>query len=175
MHIWVSKLTIIGSDNGLSPSRRQSIIWTNAGILLIGPLGRNFNGILIAIHIISYNKMHFKMSSVKWGSFCRGPNVLTHWGRVTHICVSKLTINGSGNGLSPGRRQAITWTNVGILLIGLLGTNFSEMLIEIHPFSFKKIHLKMSSGKWRSFCLGFNVLKLTSMTTKQLIRWNWLR
>ena len=36
---------------------------------------------------------------------------LTHWGRGTHICVSKLTITGSGNGLSPGRRQAIIWTN----------------------------------------------------------------
>ena len=32
---------------------------------------------------------------------------LTHGGRVTHICVSKLTIIGSDNGLSPGRRQAI--------------------------------------------------------------------
>ena len=83
---------------------------------------------------------------------------LTHWGRVTHICVGNLTIIGSDNGLSPGRRQAITWTNVGILLIGPLGTNFSEMLIEIHTFSFKKIHLKMSSGKWRPFCLGLNVL-----------------
>ena len=39
---------------------------------------------------------------------------LTHWGRVTHICVGNLTIIGSDNGLSPGRRQAITWTNVGI-------------------------------------------------------------
>ena len=78
---------------------------------------------------------------------------LTHWGRVTHICVGNLTIIGSDNGLSPGRRQAITWTNVGILLIGPLGTNFSEMLIEIHTFSFKKIHLKMSIGKWRSFVL----------------------
>ena len=84
--------------------------------------------------------------------------LLTHWGRVTHICVSKLTIIGSDNGLSPGRRQAITWTNIGILLIGTLGTNFSEMLIEIHTFSFKKIHLKMSSGKWRPFCLGLNEL-----------------
>ena len=84
---------------------------------------------------------------------------LTHWGRVTHICVGNLTIIGSGNGLSPGRRQAITWTNVGILSIGPLGTNFSEMLIEIHTFSFKKIHLKMSSGKWRPFCLGLNVLR----------------
>ena len=68
-------------------------------------------------------------------------NVLTHWGRVTHICVDNLNIIGSDNGLSPGRRQAITWTNVGILLKGPLGTNFSEMLIEIHTFSFKKIHL----------------------------------
>ena len=67
---------------------------------------------------------------------------LTHWGRVTHICIGNLTIIGSDNGLSPGRRQAITWINVGILLIGPLGTNFSEMLIEIHTFSFKKMQLK---------------------------------
>ena len=33
MHICVSLLTIIGSDNGLSPERRQAIIWTNAEIL----------------------------------------------------------------------------------------------------------------------------------------------
>ena len=77
--------------------------------------------------------------------------LLTHWGRVTHICVSKLTIIGSDNGLSPGRRQAIIWTNDGILLIGPLGTNFSEILIEIHTFSFKKLHLKTSSGIWRPF------------------------
>ena len=35
---------------------------------------------------------------------------LTHWGRVTHICVSKLTIIGLDNGLSPDRRQAIIWS-----------------------------------------------------------------
>ena len=56
---------------------------------------------------------------------------LTHWGRVTHICVRTLTIIVSDNDLSPGRRQAIIWINVGILLIGSLGTNFSEILIEI--------------------------------------------
>ena len=61
----------------------------------------------------------------------RGLNELTHWGRVTHICVSKLAIIGSDNGLSPDRRQAIIWTNAGLLLIGHLGTNFSEILIEI--------------------------------------------
>ena len=86
---------------------------------------------------------------------------LTHWGRVTHICVGNLTIIGSDNGLSPGRPQAITWTIAGILFIGSLGTNFSEMLIEFHTFSFSKIHLKMSSGKWLPFCLGLNVLTRT--------------
>ena len=92
-----------------------------------------------------------------------GSELLTHWGRVTHICVGNLNTIGSDNGLSPGRHQAITWTNVGILLIGPLWTNFSELFIEILTFSFKKIHLKMSSGKWWPFCLGLNVLKLISM------------
>ena len=61
--------------------------------------------------------------------------LLTHWGRVTHICVSKLTIIGSDNGLSPGRRQAIIWTNAGILLL--------------------------STAKWRPSCLGLNVLNIS--------------
>ena len=78
---------------------------------------------------------------------------------MTHICVGKLTIIGSNNGLSPGRRQAIIWTNAGILFIEPLGTNFSEILIVIQIFSFKKMRLKMSSAKWRPFCPGLNVLK----------------
>ena len=83
---------------------------------------------------------------------------LTHWGRVTNICVSKLTIISSDNGLSPGRRQAIIWANVGILLIGPLGINFSEILIEIPTFPFKKTRLKVSSVNRWPFCLGLNVL-----------------
>ena len=87
---------------------------------------------------------------------------LTHWSRVTHICVGNLTIIGSDNGLSPGRRQAITWTNAGLLLIGPLGTNFNEILFGIQTFSFKKMHSEMSSGKWRPSCLGLNVLTLSA-------------
>ena len=69
------------------------------------------------------------------------------------MSVGKLTSIGSDNGLSPGRRrQAIIWTNVGILLIN----EVREILIEIYSFSFKKMSLKMS--KWRPFCLGLNVL-----------------
>ena len=83
---------------------------------------------------------------------------LTHWGRATHICISKLTIIASDNGLSPGRRQAIIQNNAGILSIGLLGANFSEILIENLTFSFKKMCLKVSSAKWRPFCFCLNVL-----------------
>ena len=82
----------------------------------------------------------------------------THWGRVTHICVGKQTIIGSDNGLSPGRRPAIIYTNAGILLIGPLGTNFSEISIKSLTFSFTKIRLKVSSAKWRPFCPGLNGL-----------------
>ena len=59
---------------------------------------------------------------------------ITHWGPVTHICVIKLAIISSDNDLSPGQRQVITWTNAGVLLIGPLWTNLSEILIEIHTF-----------------------------------------
>ena len=67
--------------------------------------------------------------------YCKPLMVALYWGRVTHICVSKLSIIGSDNGLSPGRRQAIIWTNAEILLIRTLGTNVSEILSEIHTFS----------------------------------------
>ena len=51
-----------------------------------------------------------------------------------HICVSKPTIIGLNNGLSHGQCQAIVWTNAEVLLIGPLGTNFSEILIKIYTF-----------------------------------------
>ena len=89
---------------------------------------------------------------------------------MTHICVSKLTIIGPDNGLSPGRHQAIIWTNDGILLIGPLGTNFSEILMKIYLFSFKKMHLKISSANWRPFCLGLNELRVNKVRS-----WYWSR
>ena len=102
---------------------------------------------------------------------CACSDELTHWGRVTHICVSKLTITGPDNGLSPGRCQAIIWTNAGILLIGPIRTNFSEILIEILIFSFKKMRLKVSSAKRRPFCLGLNVLTEVSWTDMKGRAW----
>ena len=90
---------------------------------------------------------------------------ITHWSRVIHICVGELTIIGSDNGLSSDRRQAIIWNNVGILLISALGTNFSDILIEILRFSFKKMPWRMSSVKWRPFCPGLNLLPVTDEVT----------
>ena len=78
----------------------------------------------------------------------RGSTEITHWGR---------TIIGSDNRLSPDFRQAIIWTNAGMLLICTLGTNVSEILGDIHTFPFKKMHLK-TSVKCQPSCLDLNVL-----------------
>ena len=37
MHLYASKLTIIESDNGLSPGWFQAIIWTHVAKFLSGP------------------------------------------------------------------------------------------------------------------------------------------
>ena len=73
-HICASDLTSICSDNGLSPGRRQAIIRTNAGILLIKPLGTNFSKFLVEILIFSSKKMRLKVSSAKRRPFCLGLN-----------------------------------------------------------------------------------------------------
>ena len=84
-----------------------------------------------------------------------------------------ITIIGSDNGLLPGWCQAIIWTNAGILLIGPPGTNFSEIFINIHTFSFKKIHLKMASGKWRPFCLNV-IIPLQIRKSKDYVYGIWV-
>ena len=123
-------------------------------------------GILIQISLTFVPRDSIKDTAaflhiMTWPLFDMTHTVLqrTHWDQVTHICVSELTIIGSDKGLSPGRRQAIIWTNTGILLIEPIGTNVSEISIRIYTFSFKKMHLNMSSVTWRPFCLGLNVLK----------------
>ena len=90
-------------------------------------------------------------------------STLTHSGRLTHICLSKLTITGSDNGTSRCQRQAIIWTNAGILPILNLEINFMEILREILTFSFKKMHLNTSSAIWWQCCLGLSVLTYRNM------------
>ena len=79
---------------------------------------------------------------------------LTYWSRATHIhaWVSKLTLTGSDNGLSPERYQPIK-INAGILLNGTLQTNLTEIFSKIRAFSFTKKHLKTSSILSRPQCV----------------------
>ena len=94
---------------------------------------------------------------------------LTHWGRVTHICVSKLTIIGSDSGLSTARRQNVIWAGSGILSMGPVAKNFSEILIEIYIFLLRKMPFKMSSAKWLPCWIGFNVSSVeTTVITRAL-------
>ena len=90
------------------------------------------------------------------------PVVLTHWGRVTHICVGKLTTIGSDNGLAPSKRQALIWTNAGILLIGPIETNFSDVWIGIQTVSFyenafENVAHEMASILYRPQCIKYYI------------------
>ena len=69
-------------------------------------------------------------------------NSLIHWRRVTHICVSNLTIIGSDNSLSPGRRQAIIWTPVGISWLDSLEQ------IQRHFDKISIISIQENADKW---------------------------
>ena len=79
---------------------------------------------------------------------------------LAHCRRENSAIIGADSGLSADGSQAIIWTTVGKVLIGHTGTNISEIIIEIQTFPFRKMHLKMSSGKCRPFCLGLNVFTL---------------
>ena len=111
----------------MSPVRRQTTTQTGGDVLSI-----------------KLPETHLNMNNyVEQNFFDKVGHLLNHWGRMTHICVSKLTIIASDNGLSPDRRQAIIWTSAGILLIRTLGTNFSEILIS------KFIHFHSRKCFWQ--------------------------
>ena len=66
---------------------------------------------------------------------------MTHWGQMTQIGFSKLTtLTDSVDGLSPGRRLVIIWTEAVIVLTGPLWTNLIDILIESHRSWFNKMH-----------------------------------
>ena len=118
---------------------------------------------------ISHANIAYCVFVIVWELSVLPTSSWTHRRRATHICIDNLTTIGSDKGLSPGRCQAIIWINDGIMLIRTQGTNISEILIEIYKFSFKKMYLKMSSGKWRPSCLGLNVLRYCHFTGSETV------
>ena len=139
-----------------SPSHHRNHCWFIVN--WFQSLWTSFNGILIRIEVFSFSEIYLKILPAKWLPVHSSPNISSHWGLVAHKYISRLIIIGADNGFLLGQCQAIIWTNTGILLIGPLGTNFSELLIKIYSFSFREMHLKISSGTWWPFCLGLNVL-----------------
>ena len=105
--MWVQKVN--STVNVMLFSSSLSLKWPLVVIVKIMLL--SFDKLYVGIYVICCQKV--------WNTF-----VLTHWGRVTHICVDHIAIIGSDNGLWPGRRQAIIWTIIGILLIEPLGTKY---------------------------------------------------
>ena len=121
------------------------------------------------------------------------PETLTHWGWVTHICVSKLTFIGSDNGLSPGRRQAIIWTNAtNIIKLNLrnkLQWNLKRnSYIFIQENAFENVVCEMAAILSRPQCvnkislkwLHWNVFLKVPLMMKQhqfslqVMAWRWL-
>ena len=110
-----------------------------------------------------------KMTSLYWigalDQYLTVTNVLTNWGQVMHICVSKLSIIASDNGLATDQCQAIIWTNVVI--------NINEILIEIHTFSFKCrlrnvgyfVLASMCSSKFEHHMMWIDQMPVTLLTS----------
>ena len=146
---WTSRQT-----NHQSLWRWFKATWRSRGVIVMS----------IVVTVIQLSVSRYIKNNLHNMLYCL---VLTHSGRVTHMCVSKRTTFGWDNGLSPGWRQAIMWTNAEILFIEPRGTNFSETLIEICTFSFKKMHL--SRPQWVKYdrnifcnncCLSYNQAKV---------------
>ena len=120
-----------------------------------------------------------KSALVHWYIYAAaGLNVLIHWGRVTHICVSKLAINGSDDDLSPGRRQAIIWTNAEILLIGPLGTTWQIAVRRLLKFiyfcsrnAFEVVVRKLGVILSRHQCVQYIPIHFTSSQTDPMTKY----
>ena len=143
------------------PTRRQAITWD-----YVDPGLRH-----MAWHVSGTNGLYWQHAteySAWWWGAVYEFIVLNHWGQVTYICVSKISINDSGNGLSPARHQAIIWTNAGIWLSWTLGTNVSEILREIHSFiqenAFKNVVCQMAAILSWSQCVNKNLLESVQPT-----------
>ena len=96
--------------------QHQAITWTNVDESSVRPSGIHLKAILRESlrYILD---IRLKITDLILQPHLGGSNELSHWGWVMNICISKLTIIGSDNGLSPCRRQAIIWTNAAIFTI----------------------------------------------------------
>ena len=97
----------MGSDNGLSPVRRQAIIWTSTDILSIRSLRKRFSESSMEIKTGPFKKMRFKLSSAKWRPSCLCLNALTYSIGCTHMYFSRWWWTSLNNSLDSAIRATI--------------------------------------------------------------------
>ena len=115
-------------------NRWQTIVWTKDS--LVYRHIQMFQGIIELMPINPFNFLTYLNSSLCF--LC--PNITFNSSPPSAAYMRHYWVSiGSSNGLLSVQRQAITWTNAGLLSIGHLGTNFSEIQIEIQKFSFMKM------------------------------------
>ena len=175
-HICVIIPTIISSDNGLSLDRCQAIIWTNAMILFIGPLGRNFLDILIKILTVPFKKMHLNMPSTKWRPFCIRLNVL---GRIVW-CHSSPTAVASVLRIHPAM-SCLIWNFKYPLIVESLYNENHWMCLCLYPsLSMQAVRLDICTAV--SICLDYSLVPrwnkwgpvVAGQTTHGLVTWWYL-
>ena len=145
LHVCISKLTIIGSDNGLSSARCQVIIWTYAGTLLIGPLGTNLSEILIKIYIfIQQNALENAVLKIA-AILCR-PQCVNTVKTTSHDITLNTTVTNMGfrcdneltmNFLYPTFIYEISLSIVNALCLirinSIVLTQFCSVSLDVHP------------------------------------------
>ena len=133
-HACVSKLTIIGSDSGLSSGWRQAIIGNNAELFYLDPLEQTSIKFSIEIHTLSFsrksiwkcrpeNSGHFvnvnsynlNIKAKQWRMFDRCPTILQEWfvveqpqfivGNTQDLVALLFELWDRGLHVSPGRRR----------------------------------------------------------------------
>ena len=136
------------------PIWHRAIIWTDAGILLIGPLGTNFNEVLIKIQNFSFMKKHLKMLSVKWRPFCSGEDELRP------------------NPVSPGKVACFNWTaEFEAVMMMLWHGNTFHITVPLWGESSDDWWFNVKKGQWCR-AMKFSLLSAwTSHHEKTLFTW----
>ena len=145
---------IIDSDNRLSPGRHQTIICISYGIYLVGPLGTYFNETWWRQQMETFSALLAICAgnSPIAGEFPSQRRVTRSFDVFFDLRLNKwLSKQSRGWCIGPPSRSLWRHCNISI---------------KIRQFSFKKIHMKMSSIKFRPFCLGLNAIYASSRRGK---------
>ena len=172
MHICVSKLFIIGSDNGLSPGRHQTITWTNAGILLIQDLfqgnllKRNsyifirenpFENVLYEMAVILFQPQCVKLLSGKH----HRTSLLSrqHWFRYR---------------LNAFRQQPIIWANVDPKLCHHMASLSLNQFMFLNAFLTPKL-TKLGTHVFKKTCSkSIQKASIRLLYLKCMFQWQWI-